>query len=155
MKRTDITELFPEATPEQIQRLMDINGADINNARKDTDTLRTQLQQAQSALASKGDDDSLAAATARITELEAKLTGMENAENIRKVREKVAGEKKIPVSLLTGDTEEACAAQADQILEFAKPQSYPNLPDGGEPHGGASKPTTREQFAQWFGEITK
>ena len=29
MKRTDITELFPDATKEQIDKLLDLNGADI------------------------------------------------------------------------------------------------------------------------------
>ena len=32
MKRTDITELFPDATKEQIDKLLDLNGADIAKA---------------------------------------------------------------------------------------------------------------------------
>jgi len=64
------------------------------------------------------------------------------------VREKVSGEKKVPASLLTGETEETCTAQADAILAFAKSGSYPNVPDGGE-----ANPTntlaTRDKFANW------
>ena len=46
MKRTDITDLFPEATKEQIDKLMDINGADITKLRGDLETLRVQLTNA-------------------------------------------------------------------------------------------------------------
>ena len=68
------------------------------------------------------------------------------------MREKVSTDKKIPASLLTGETEEACSAQADAILAFAKTApGYPHLPDGGEP-GGAPKPATRDKFADWAKE---
>lgn len=33
MKRTDITELFPEATKEQVNAILNLNGADINSAK--------------------------------------------------------------------------------------------------------------------------
>ena len=61
----------------------------------------------------------------------------------------MAREKNVPVELLTGETTEACQAQADGILAFAKQQTaYPALKDGGEvtaPKAG----TTRESFAGW------
>ena len=53
MKRTDITSLFPEATDEQIKALMDINGNDINNAKKGVEELQVSLKDAQAKLASK------------------------------------------------------------------------------------------------------
>ena len=40
MKRTDITELFPDATAEQIDKLMDLNGQDINKAKGELDAIR-------------------------------------------------------------------------------------------------------------------
>ena len=52
MKRTDITALFPDATAEQIQQLMDLNGQDINNA-------RDAAQRAAAAAAPKNDPTEL------------------------------------------------------------------------------------------------
>ena len=43
MKRTDITDIWPEATKEQIDRIMDINGADISKAKGDLDSIQGQL----------------------------------------------------------------------------------------------------------------
>ena len=80
------------------------------------------------------------------------LATLKASNAIRDIREKVAGEKKVPASLLTGDTEEACRQQADAILAFAgtaQTGSAPTVPDGGEVHttpGGS----TRDQFAEWF-----
>lgn len=63
MKRTDITALFPTATDEQIKALMDINGADINTAKKGFDDLTAQLTVAKSNIAelekAKGDSAAL------------------------------------------------------------------------------------------------
>ena len=47
MKRTDITDLWPDASKEQIDRIMDINGADILRAKGDVDALQLQLTAAQ------------------------------------------------------------------------------------------------------------
>ena len=59
----------------------------------------------------------------------------------------------VPAELLSGDTEEACTAQAQAILKFAQP-GYPSVRDGGEVR---NKPTgsTRQQFADWFAQVTK
>ena len=141
MKRTDITELFPDATKEQIDKLMGINGADVNAARAEVEDLKQQL-----AAAVSGED--LKKAQQQITQLQTELEGMKNAEAIRLTREKVAGEKKVPAHLLTGETEEACAAQADAILAFAQPGGYPVLRDGGDPHNAPAL-RTREKFAAW------
>ena len=138
MKRTDISEIFPEATKEQIDKLMDINGTDINNAKGELDGLRGQLTAAQSQISQlqngSGQSDQLAAAQNAIQALQKELAGMKQAESLRQIRDKVAAEKKIPASLLTGETEEACAAQADGILAFAQTQGYPLVPDAGEVH---------------------
>lgn len=87
-------------------------------------------------------------ATERAQALEAELNGLKKAESIRTIREKVAKETGIPassLSLLTGETEEACQEQAKVILSMITPQSYPSVPDGGEiTH--TNKGSAREDF---------
>ena len=154
MKRDDITALFPDATTEQIDTLMGINGADINKAKGDLDNLKGQLATATAELEqlkNNNNADELSKAQALASSLQTELDGMKAAEAIRIVREKVAQEKKVPVHLLTGDTEEDCASQADSILAFAKP-TYPNVKDGGEVAPN-NKKATRDQFAEWAKEI--
>lgn len=154
MKRDDITALFPDATTEQIDTLMGINGADINKAKGDLDNLKGQLATATAELEqlkNNNNADELSKVQALASSLQTELDGMKAAEAIRIVREKVAQEKKVPVHLLTGDTEEDCASQADSILAFAKP-TYPNVKDGGEVAPN-NKKATRDQFAEWAKEI--
>lgn len=45
------------------------------------------------------------------------------------MKQKVSGKTGVPVDLLTGETEEACTAQAQAIRAYANP--YPNVKDGG------------------------
>ena len=154
MKRSDITELFPNATDEQIKKLMDINGADINSAKAGVDDVRKQLETANADLAAarKAAETAISAdehkkATDRAAALERELADLKTSNQVRDMRYAVAKAKNLPPELLTGDTEEICNAQADAILAFAKPASYPQLKDGGE-----ARPTgtnTRDQFAAW------
>ena len=153
MKRSDITDIWPEATKEQIDKLMGINGTDINNAKGELDGLKAQLSTAQSELqklkdGAAGQPDKLKETQDALAALQTELAGMKHAEAVRQVREKVSGEKKVPASLLTGETEETCTAQADAILAFAKSGSYPAVPDGGE-SGKGTATTAREKFAEW------
>lgn len=93
-------------------------------------------------------------ATERAQALEVELNGMKKAESIRVIREKVARETGIPaasMSLLTGETEEACTEQAKLILSMITPNGYPMVPDGGEVTH-TNKGTTKQQFAQWAAE---
>lgn len=46
MKREDITKVFPEATKEQIDALLDVHSADIGKVKGDYDTLKGQLDTA-------------------------------------------------------------------------------------------------------------
>lgn len=141
MKRTDITELFPEAPKEAIDKLMAINGADVNASKAEIEDLKQKL-------AAAANSDELQKAQQQAAQLQQELDAMKAAETIRLTREKVAGEKKIPAHLLTGDTEEACAKQADEILAFAQPSGYPQIRDGGDPRNPPA-PTTRQKFADW------
>lgn len=121
----------------------------LNRDRKDRadyDDLKAKAEKlAQIEEAAKSD---LQKATERATALETELNAMKKAEAVRTVREKVATEKGVPVSLLSGETEEDCTAQAEEILKFAKPAGYPSVRDAGEAKG-APKGSTRQQFAEW------
>lgn len=153
MKRSDITDIWPEATKEQIDKILGINGTDVNGAKGELDGLKAQLTDALAELqklkdGAAGKLDELKEAKDAITALQNELNGMKHAETVRLMREKVSGAKKVPANLLTGETEEACAAQADAILAFAKAGSYPTVPDGGEP-GKPAAIATRDKFAEW------
>lgn len=88
-------------------------------------------------------------ATEKVAALQAQVDKMVSADKVRQVREKVAKDMKVPASLLSADTEEACKAQAQAILDFAKPAGYPEVKNGGEkPHAASS--SARDQFANWF-----
>jgi len=141
MKRTDITDLWPEAPKEAIDKLMAINGADVNAAKAEIEDLKQKL-------AAAANSDELQKAKQQAAQLQQELDTMKAAETIRLTREKVAGEKKVPAHLLTGETEEACAKQADEILAFAQPSGYPQIRDGGDPRNPPA-PTTRQKFADW------
>lgn len=141
MKRADITNIFPEATDEQITQLLNMNGTEIANAKNGLTELQTQLTNANNEIARLKDGptaEKLQAEIDRANNLQRELDGVRQQNTIREIREKVAGEKKIPVKLLTAETEEACAQQADAILAFASPGGYPTVQDGGEPAGGKS-----------------
>lgn len=84
---------------------------------------------------------------------EKELSQIKQANAIKEMRLKVAEEKGVPTSLLTSESEEECIAQADAILAFAKPSTYPSVRDGGEVVVSPGKKSTRDQFAEWFQSI--
>ena len=147
MKREDITSLFPDATKEQIDKLMGINGNDINKAKSDTESLTTQLAAARSeieTLKANSNADELEQARQLASSLQTELDGMKAAAALHQMRERVSEATKVPVKLLTYETEEACTEQANSILEFAKP-TYPRVPDAGE----VTKPVATGSNAAW------
>lgn len=89
-------------------------------------------------------------ATDKAAELQKQLDDLKKQNTLRTLREKVAGEMKVPANLITAETEDAMKAQAQAILEYARPGTYPNVRDGGEPHGVTGKANTRDQFANWL-----
>lgn len=89
-------------------------------------------------------------ATEKAKALQARIDAMTKEAEISKIRGKVANETGVPVSLLSGTTEEECTAQATGILAFAKPGSYPSVKDGGEAQVPTGKKTEQDQFADWF-----
>lgn len=149
LKGLDIGEgaKLPDAA---IDAIMAENGKDINAAKAEVKQMEKDLEKAKADLAAakNGDPEELQKAKDEAAQYKNELDGMKLAESLRVMREKVSKAKNIPVDLLTGDTEELCNAQADQILAFAKVPAAPNLPNPGEP-GGAAKPNTAQQFADW------
>lgn len=156
MKRTDITEMFPEIDKEKLDRIMDLNGADVRAAKAELDTLRGQLTAAQTELAGlKAAAAAGTDATAEIQALKDELGALKNANALRDLREAVSKESGVPASLLTGDTEEACRKQAEAIKAYSTQASgYPAVRDGGEVHqtGGTA---TRDKFADYFNQLMK
>jgi len=140
MKREDITKLFPDATKDQIDKIMNLNGEDISKAKGDAektkgdlDTYRADLETAQKRiqeLEKAGND--LQAAKDRAAALETELNGLKDANRIRDIRAAVAKETGVPMELLTADSEDACKAQAKGIMDYAKGGNYPDVRDGGE-----------------------
>lgn len=92
-------------------------------------------------------------ANEKAAKLQEQLDTLTRANTLRELRSKVAAATGMPAELLSGDTEESCTAQAQAILKFAQP-GYPSVRDGGEVR---NKPTgsTRQQFADWFAQVTK
>lgn len=88
-------------------------------------------------------------ATEAAQSYKAKFEELQKRDEIRSVREKVSAETGVPTNLLTSDTEEACKAQAEAILAFSKPASYPNVKDGGEVNHTMAG-TSEKAFADWF-----
>jgi uncharacterized membrane protein YdfJ with MMPL/SSD domain len=113
----------------------------------DYDDLKTKAQKYDEA--EEASKSELQKATEARDALQAELEGYKKADAIRQVRDKVATEKGLPANLLTAETEEECAAQADAILSFAQKPDYPTVKDGGEVINTGKK-TTRDQFADWM-----
>lgn len=90
-------------------------------------------------------------ATEKAAKLESELSALKKEKEVRELRETVAKETGIPVTLLTGNTADECKAQAEAIRAFANP-TYPTVTDHGElqkqPQG-----TTKEQFTRWANEV--
>ena len=63
--------------------------------------------------------------TERAEKLQAQYDALVKTNSVREAREKVARETGVPVELLTSSDEESCKKQAEAILNFAKPKSYP------------------------------
>lgn len=80
--------------------------------------------------------------------LQAELEALKASNALRDIKEKVSNETGVPMHLLTADSEEALFEQAKAISEYAKPQGYPTVKDGGEVHQ-VGKHSTRDQFAEW------
>lgn len=76
------------------------------------------------------DYDKLKDKAGKADALQQQLDTLEADTARRAMKKKVADATGVPEALLTGDTEESCTEQAQEIMQFAAP-SYPAIPDGG------------------------
>ena len=116
---------------------------DIEKMKADTEALKGQLTDSAT---------KLSAETERADKLQAELDAIKKANEIRDIREQIAKESNIPADLLHGETLEDCKAEAERLVEFARPKGYPTVKDGGEVIAPTVKKTTREQFTEWIGD---
>lgn len=105
--------------------------------------------------AQEADKTDLQKATEKVAALQAQVEAYTKADNLRSIREKVSKETGVPAGLLYGEDEDSCKAQAQAILDYAKPTgSGTVIRDGGDPQAKPSG-STRDQFADWFNKATK
>lgn len=97
------------------------------------------------------DYDDLKAKASQYDTTKAQLDALNSANARRDMIARVAAATGCPAELLTGDTEEACTAQAQAITAFAKTQQpawYPNVWDGGTPLHLPTQANTADAFSR-------
>ena len=97
------------------------------------------------------DYDDLKAKASQYDTTKAQLDALNSANARRDMIARVAAATGCPAELLTGDTEEACTAQAQAITAFAKsqqPAGYPNVKDGGTPMHLPTQANTADSFSR-------
>ena len=119
-------------------------GLDPEQIKADSEAMTSKLAESEQKLASE---------TERANGLATELDALKKANEIRDIREKVARENNIPVDLLHGEDEESCKAEAERLVEFARPKGYPAVKDGGEAIAPKVKETTQEQFAEYVAKV--
>mgnify|MGYP004672951769 CR=1 FL=1 len=85
--------------------------------------------------------------------LEAELNKLKKADTVRQAREKVAKDTNVPAELLTGEDEDSCKKQAEAILKFAKPKSYPGTKRNAKPAANAEYHETDEAMREFAHKI--
>lgn len=97
------------------------------------------------------DYDDLKAKASQYDTTKAQLDALNSANARRDMIARVAAATGCPAELLTGDTEEACTAQAQAITAFAKsqqPAGYPNVKDVGTPMHLPTQANTADSFSR-------
>ena len=97
------------------------------------------------------DYDDLKAKASQYDTTKAQLDALNSANARRDMIARVAAATGCPAELLTGDTEEACTAQAQAITAFAKsqqPAGYPKVKDGGMPLHLPTQANTADAFSR-------
>lgn len=178
MKREDVKQKIPGITDEQLQWLMDENGADVTREKKragdlqaELDTAKAQLKTAQDGLAAFDGVD-VADLKGQIAKLQGQLadqadsfafdSALDSAIRDAHGRDVKAIRGMLDVDALKASKDRTSDIQAaldaltkEKAWAFdSAPGGYPNVRDGGDPN---KTPTgsTREQFAEWFNEVMK
>lgn len=89
----------------------------------------------------------------RADDFQTKYETLKKSMDVQQIRTKVAEETGVPANLLSAETEEECTAQANAILNFAKPDKYPEVKDAGEVHKVGGNKKTRDQFAEYMAKV--
>lgn len=94
------------------------------------------------------DYDDLKAKAQQFDTTKAELDALNAANAQKDMKARVSAATGVPVELLTADTEEACTAQAQAALKFAKAKQpgYPDVRDGGDPYHVPSMDYAAEAF---------
>lgn len=93
-------------------------------------------------------------ATEAVTREKTRADDLQKQIDTMTARSKVSAETGVPVSLLTGTTEDECKAQAEALKKWRGPVGYPDTKDPGTIHpAGGGK--TRDQFSDWFNSNLK
>lgn len=159
MNEEKITVSTPEQTTQESERtftqaeLDAIVGDRLKRERAryaDYDALKEKA--AQYDAEKEAEKSELEKATERAAALQAELDDMKHQSEVRALRDKVALQTGVPATLLSADTEDELMDQANKILEFAKPNAYPSVKDGGEVTHNVGKRTAKQQFAEWAEE---
>ncbi len=86
--------------------------------------------------------------------LQTELNQLKKDNQVKEMKSAISKETGVPANLLYGEDEDTCRAQAEEILKFAKPNSYPKVKDAGETRTITSK-KTRDMFKEWVEENSK
>lgn len=178
MKREDVKNKIPGITDEQLNWIMQENGADINREKSAATALQTQLDNANAQLktAQDGlkafDGVDVAGLQEQVTKLKADMKAQaegfafDNALNAaimgKKGRNIQAVRALLDVDALKGSTDRSTdIAKALDAVAKANPWAfgdgqpgYPDVRDGGDPHHTPTG-STRQQFADWFEQVSK
>ena len=179
MKREDVKNKIPGITDEQLNWIMQENGADINREKSAATALQTQLDNANAQLktAQDGlkafDGVDVAGLQEQITKLKADMKAQaegfafDNALNAaimsKKGRSVKAVRALLDLDALKGSADrstdiskalEAAAQAYPWAFEDSRSAGYPEVRDGGDPHNTPTG-STSQQFADWFRQVTQ
>lgn len=179
MKREDVKNKILGITDEQLNWIMQENGADINREKSAATALQTQLDDANAQLktAQDGlkafDGVDVAGLQEQVTKLKADMkaqaegfafdNALDTAILGRKGRSVKAVRALLDLDALKGSKDRT--TDINKALEEAvkanpwafgdtPPAGYPNVKDGGDPHHTPTG-STSQQFADWFAQVTK
>lgn len=174
MKRDEVKAIVPSITDEQLDRVMDLNGADIERQKQtiatlttERDAARTQLGEANKKLegydpewktkAERAESNARAQVAALQSDFaaESAVSGVRfSSESARKAFLSDLKARKLTLQdgKLLGFDDFLADYKMSDPNAFAS--GYPNVRDGGDPHNKPAS-TAREQFAAWFEQATK
>lgn len=178
MKREDVKSHIPGITDEQLNWIMQENGADINREKSAATAMQAQLDNANAQLKTAQDGlkafegVDVAGLQAKVTQLQADMKAQaegfafDNALNTaimgKKGRNVQAVRALLDLDALKGSTDRStdiakaldAAAKANPWAFGDGQPGYPNVKDGGNPNHTYTG-STSEQFADWFEQVSK